>query len=70
MSLRTLPIDVRPRIGESVEGYIHRLARANHLRPSYLYQYLCTLQHHSGTESQSSVSRWLPRPTVSKALEN
>jgi hypothetical protein len=49
MTPRPLPIDVRPRIGESVEGYIRRLARANHLRPSYLYQYLCEPPHHSGT---------------------
>ncbi|WNV83033.1 TniQ family protein [Umezawaea sp. Da 62-37] len=31
-----LPIRVRPVVGESVESYIRRLARANHLRPSLL----------------------------------
>ncbi|WP_432991619.1 TniQ family protein [Dactylosporangium sp. CA-233914] len=38
--LRTLPIAVRPRHGETVESYIRRLAHANHLRPSYLRRYL------------------------------
>ncbi|MFG2042207.1 TniQ family protein [Dactylosporangium sp. NPDC048998] len=38
--LRALPIAVRPRHGETVESYIRRLARANHLRPSYLRRYL------------------------------
>ncbi len=38
--LRALPIAVRPRRGETVESYIRRLARANHLRPSYLRRYL------------------------------
>lgn len=62
MSLRTLPIDVRPRIGESVEGFIRRLARANHLRPSYLYQYLCTPQHHSGTLQPERLAEITGRP--------
>jgi hypothetical protein len=35
-----LPIPVRPRPPESINGYIRRLARANHLRPSYLRIYL------------------------------
>jgi hypothetical protein len=34
--LQPLPIPVRPHAGERVESYLHRLARANHLRPSYL----------------------------------
>jgi hypothetical protein len=38
--LRPLPIDVRPAAGERAELYIRRLARANHLRPSYLRRYL------------------------------
>jgi TniQ len=38
--LRRLPIDVRPTAGERAESYIRRLARANHLRPSYLRRYL------------------------------
>lgn len=64
MSLRTLPIDVRPRIGESVEGYIRRLARANHLRPSYLYLYLylCTPQYHSGTLQPELLAQITGRP--------
>lgn len=39
--LRPLPIRVRPRPAEPVESYVRRLARANHLRPSYLHAYLC-----------------------------
>lgn len=39
--LRPLPIRPRPRTGESIESYIRVLARANHLRPSYLHDYLC-----------------------------
>ena len=62
MSLRTLPIDVRPRIGESVEGYIRRLARANHLRPSYLYQYLCIPRHHNGTLQPGLLAEITGRP--------
>lgn len=35
-----LPIQVRPVAGESAEYYLRRLARANHMRPSYLRHYL------------------------------
>jgi hypothetical protein len=35
-----LPVRVRPVAGESVESYIRRLARANHLRPSLLQIYV------------------------------
>jgi len=38
--LSPLPIRPRPVAGESVSSYIRRLARANHLRPSYLHGYL------------------------------
>jgi hypothetical protein len=38
--LRALPIPVRPQHRETVESYIRRLARANHLHPSYLRRYL------------------------------
>jgi hypothetical protein len=38
--LPPLPIPVRPTAGESVNSYINRLARANHLRPSALQTYL------------------------------
>ncbi|MFJ7280627.1 hypothetical protein [Kitasatospora sp. NPDC098663] len=31
-----LPIRVRPYLGEETDHYLHRLARANHLKPSYL----------------------------------
>ncbi|WP_405388124.1 TniQ family protein [Streptomyces sp. NBC_01102] len=36
-----LPIRVRPCLGESTISYIRRLARANHLQPSFLHCYLC-----------------------------
>jgi hypothetical protein len=39
-SLRPLPITARPHSGDTVETYIQRLARANHLRPSYLRRLL------------------------------
>ena len=31
-----LPRHIRPQRGETAEGFVHRLARANHLRPTYL----------------------------------
>lgn len=34
--IRPLPVSVRPKAGERAEMYVRRLARANHLRPSYL----------------------------------
>lgn len=43
-----LPIRVRPRQDETVESYIRRLARANHLRPSYLRSYLCGPPYYTG----------------------
>jgi hypothetical protein len=41
---RPLPVGVRPVVGESAESYIRRLARANHLKPSYLRRHLATPQ--------------------------
>jgi len=38
--LAPLPIRPRPAAGEPVSSYVRRLARANHLRPSYLHGYL------------------------------
>lgn len=35
-----LPVRLRPCLGESTDSYIRRLARANHLRPSFLHYYL------------------------------
>lgn len=37
-----LPRRVRPSAGETAERYVHRLAEANHLRPTYLRQFLTT----------------------------
>lgn len=41
---RPLPVRVRPVAGEGAESYLRRLARANHLKPSYLRRYLATPQ--------------------------
>jgi len=38
--LSPLPVRPRPAAGEPVSSYVRRLARANHLRPSYLHGYL------------------------------
>jgi len=38
--LRLLPVRPRPNTGESTDSYVRRLARANHLKPSYLRGYL------------------------------
>ena len=40
-----LPVPVRPRHGETAASYIRRLARANHLRPSYLRSLVCNPPH-------------------------
>ncbi|MFJ1844992.1 hypothetical protein [Streptomyces sp. NPDC088146] len=38
--LAQLPINVRPRLGETTVHYVQRLARANHLKSSYLLRIL------------------------------
>ncbi|MCX4571911.1 TniQ family protein [Streptomyces sp. NBC_01571] len=38
--LHQLPVQIRPRPGEPTDSYIRRLARANHLKPSYLHGFL------------------------------
>ncbi|MFD8887932.1 hypothetical protein ACFV0H_36410 [Streptomyces erythrochromogenes] len=40
-NIAKLPVNVRPQLGETIDSYIRRLARANHLKPSYLYCFLC-----------------------------
>jgi hypothetical protein len=50
--LRPLPIRPRPHADESVASYIRRLARANHLRPSYLHGYLSAPPHYTGGRPQ------------------
>jgi len=39
-TLRQLPIQIRPDRGETVDSYVRRLARANHLRPTHLRRFL------------------------------
>jgi hypothetical protein len=46
--LAPLPIRVRPQRAETTESYIRRLARANHLRPSYLRAFLCGPSRRTG----------------------
>jgi hypothetical protein len=41
---RPLPVQIRPTAGESAESYIRRLARANHLKSSYLRRHLAAPQ--------------------------
>lgn len=52
LPLAPLPINVRPRLGESTDRYIQRLARANRLRPSELMQRLTPPPHKSGRGPQ------------------
>ncbi|MFF3726932.1 hypothetical protein ACFYYM_31710 [Streptomyces erythrochromogenes] len=40
-NIAKLPVNVRPQLGETIDSYIRRLARANHLKPSYLHCFLC-----------------------------
>lgn len=44
-----LPIIVRPQRDETLNSYVRRLARANHLRPSQLRQYLCAPPGYQGS---------------------
>jgi TniQ len=44
--LTPLPIRPRPAAGEPVSSYVRRLARANHLRPSYLHGCLANPPDH------------------------
>ncbi|MGW4889710.1 hypothetical protein [Streptomyces murinus] len=39
--LARLPVQVMPRLGEGTDSFVRRLARANHLKPSYLHGILC-----------------------------
>jgi len=47
-----LPVRLRPCLGESADSYIRRLARANHLKPSFLHCYL------------SGPPQWFARPLL------
>lgn len=44
-----LPVIPRPRRDETLGSYVRRLALANHLRPSYLRQYLCAPPTYQGS---------------------
>ena len=48
LPLAPLPIRPRPRRGETTESYARSLARANHLRPSYLRAFLCDPPRRTG----------------------
>ncbi len=62
--LRRLPIDVRPTVGERAEFYIRRLARANHLRPSYLRCYLAGPPKWDGKIDPHRLAALTGRPAV------
>jgi hypothetical protein len=60
--LRQLPIDVRPAAGERAESYIRRLARANHLPPSYLHSDLAGPPHWQGRVQPQRLAALTGRP--------
>jgi hypothetical protein len=62
--LRRLPIDVRPTAGERAEAYIRRLARANHLRPSYLRRYLAGPPGYNGRIDPHRLAALTGRPAA------
>jgi len=66
--LRPLPIRVRPRQAETVDSYVRRLARANHLRPSYLRAFLCGPPQHFGAIRPGRLAALAGRPV--QALEH
>jgi hypothetical protein len=63
-ALRRLPIDVRPAAGERAESYIRRLARANHLRPSYLRRYLAGPPGYDGKIDPGRLADLTGRPAA------
>jgi hypothetical protein len=67
---RPLPIRIRPTPGENAESYIRRLARANHLKPSYLRRRLATPQGSYGPIQPSQLAAMTGRslPAVLHAL--
>src|SRR6266496_3943615 len=60
--LRPLPMRVRPRQAETVDSYARRLARANHLRPSYLRAVLCGPPHYAGAIRPERLAALAGRP--------
>lgn len=67
-----LPVRLRPVAGEGAESYIRRLARANHLKPSYLRHYLATPQGSYGPihPSQLAALAGRPLPALQHALSD
>lgn len=61
-ALRPLPVRVRPRPAETVASYVVRLARANHLQPSYLHAYLCGPPDWHGTADLERLAVLCGRP--------
>jgi hypothetical protein len=64
LPLRRLPIDVRPAAGERAELYVRRLARANHLRPSYLRRYLAGPPGYNGKIDPGRLAVLTGRPAA------
>ncbi|MFG2533130.1 hypothetical protein [Streptomyces sp. NPDC048516] len=52
--LARLPVKASPRLGETTDSYIRRLARANHLKPSYLHRFI------------SGPPLWFGKPSLSR----
>jgi hypothetical protein len=59
-----LPVLPRPHRDETADSYLRRLATANHLRFSYLGQYLVTPRGSYGPPS--APTNWPPSPTASR----
>ncbi|MEV0494484.1 hypothetical protein [Streptomyces atratus] len=53
-----LPVDVRPRLGETTVNYVQRLARANHLKPSELIRILAPPPHSVGQKPALKRVAW------------
>lgn len=66
--LAPLPIQVRPQRAETTESYARRLARANHLRPSYLRAFLCDPPQRTGVIRPWRLAALSGRPV--QALEH
>ncbi|MFF9400327.1 TniQ family protein [Streptomyces sp. NPDC014744] len=62
--IASLPLQVRPRTGESTDSFVRRLARANHLKPSYLLKFLAGPPHWEGKPRVERLSAITGRPVA------
>lgn len=65
-----LPIRVRPRPGELADSYVCRLARANHLKPSYLHALVNGPPYWAGTPKIGRLALYsgIPKADLERAL--